>query len=156
MKKIIISLFIILFLVGCNKNYDEKDTAALEIEAKDTLYEISHVHVDEKCVPTKLMLYKDGRYEVYTKYIKRIDETGFLPPYYMYTKSNKGKYDFDLSNITRELEIIGDIYEDVKYTIWDYESGTTYQIKYGETNKKLDELLKSINVNLDMCLEEDK
>lgn len=155
MKKII-CIFLILFFVGCNKNYDEKDTAVLEIEAKDTLYEISHIHDDEKCVPTKLMLYKDGRYEVYTKYIKKIDETDFLPPYYMYTKSNKGKYDFDLSNITSGLEITGDIYEDVKYTIWDYDSGITYQIKYGETNKILDGLLKNIDVDLDMCLEEDK
>ena len=155
-KRLIVLFLLCIYLIGCNKSYNEKDTTVLSVEADDILYEISKVNDEETCVPTKLMIYKDGRYEIYTKYKKETNENDSLPPFYIYTKSNKGKYSYDCSQITLGLEEIGDIYDDINYIVTDYDIGKSYFIKHGETNKTLDELLKSIDVNLDICLEEDK
>ena len=144
MKKIIISLLIVLFLAGCN-NKDKKIVLSIKPNLKE-----------ESCIPTELDLYDDGSYKIYTKYKKGIDNEAAVPPMYIYTESNEGKYDFDYKLIVENLEELGDNANDINYIITDYESGIAYQIKNGETNKELDELLESIDVDLDICLEEDK
>jgi len=144
MKKIVISLLIVLFLVGCN-NKDKEIVLSIKINVKD-----------ENCIPTELDLFDDGSYKIYVKYNKGIDNEGAVPPMYIYTESNEGKYAFDYKLIVENLEELGDNANDINYIITDYETGIAYQIKYGETNKELDELLESIDVDLDICLEEDK
>lgn len=145
-KKVLIffSIFICFLLAGCtNKNRE------IVLSIKANLKE-------ESCIPTELDLYDDGSYKIYTKYKKGIDNDGAVPPMYIYTESNEGKYDFDYKLIVENLEELGDNANDINYIITDYESGMAYQIKNGETNKELDELLENIDVDLDMCLEEDK
>lgn len=153
MKKINLLLVIILLLItGCD--YREKDTEVSNSIDNVTILTIDAVWKDKKCVPTLLNLYKNGKYEFYTTYKEEIQDH-LETPFYVYTKSDKGTYKFDLSKIIQGLNEYNNTEKNVRYRISDIESGKTYIIKDGEDNKHLKELLKSIDVDLDICAKED-
>lgn len=120
----------------------------------DTIFTIDVVWKDEKCVPTLLKFYKNEKYEFYTTYKEEIQDH-LETPFYVYTKSDKRTYKFDLYKIIQGLEEYNNTEENIKYKINDIESGKTYIINDEEDNKYLNELLKSIDVDLDVCAKED-
>ena len=115
---------------------------------------------DKSCVPVKLAVYEDGTYELFTTYETcRPGENCTMK--LTYTKSIKGKYDHDVMKIFKDKNIEMDkshsmdnlpeyeIYMSDKYVQKDY--GYYYTIEKNTTNSYLDDFLKQIDVNLNLC-----
>lgn len=164
MKKTILTVLllgmIMLGITGCGKlnnklggdapltNYSEK-TFTITIGNKN-------------CIPVQLTLYEDGTYELFTAYEScRPGQT--CNSMLKYTKSLKGKYDYDIMKILEDDSIEVDkshsmdnlpeyeIYMGNYYIENGY--GYYYTIEKGKTNKYLNEFLQNINVDLKICAE---
>lgn len=161
-KKLLVFLIMtILFLTGCGSKYKNQGTDLLK-EHGNTIITISMGN--NSCVPVQLVLYDDNQYELFTDYAA-------CKPYQActlklsYTKSIKGKYEYDPIKIIEE-DNIGinishsmdrlpeyDIYVGDSYVRKGYEYN--YSVEKGTKNKSLEELLKQINIDLKVCANPD-
>ena len=149
MKKnfIIVLIIIILILTGCSKK-----------ESKEEIFNISKNRDD--CTPVLLKVYKDKTYELFTAY------EGCIPgeecsDTIRYTKSETGKYKYKVMKIIENSidaddktydifnQPLYNIYMSDKYVEKDY--AKHYTIEKDNENKYLDEFLKSIDIDLDIC-----
>ncbi len=115
---------------------------------------------NKSCVPVKLAVYEDGTYELFTKY-RACGPAQICTDMLSYTKSIKGTYNYDVMKIFEDKNIVMDqshsmdnlpeyeIYMSDKYVQKNY--GYYYTIEKNTTNNSLDEFLKKINVNLNLC-----
>jgi hypothetical protein len=164
MKKTIISIIfcsIVIFgITGCAKTNklggDEPLTSHEEV--------ILTIETGNKsCIPILLAVYEDGTYELFTTY-KACRSGKFCEDVLEYTKSIKGKTDYDVLKIIEdEVEMDKSYSMDnlPEYNIYMGNSyvekgyGYNYSIEKGQTNKFLEEFLKEIDVDLNVCAEPD-
>lgn len=115
---------------------------------------------NKSCVPIKLAVYEDGTYELFTTYEScRPGENCTMK--LTYTKSIKGTYSYNVMKIFEDKNIVADqshsmynlpeyeIYMSDKYVQKDY--GYYYTIEKNTTNSYLEDFLKQIEVNLNLC-----
>lgn len=121
------------------------------------VFSISQVR--KKRIPVKLTLYEDGTYELFTAYFEPLPwQVSNLM--LTYTKSIKGKYDYDILKILEDDSIkIDEYHETGDISAYDIYMGASYIengydihyiIEKGKTNKYLDELLDQIDINLNL------
>ncbi len=163
MKKTILAIILceimILGITGCGSSSKLDGDEPLE-RHPELMFTIARGY--KNCTPVELAVYEDGQYELFTAYQScRPGEacTAMLK----YTKSKKGTYSYDVIKIIEdqgnevdkshsmdnlpEYEMyMGDAYVKDGY-------GYYYTIEKGQTNKFLDEFLKDIEVDLDVCAE---
>lgn len=163
MKKKILTNFLILILLivvsGCSgENNKHEEDIPLTKEPADIVFTISKKQND--CIPVEITVYKDGTYELFTAY-ETCKEDEVCASMLKYTKSTKGKYDFDVMKIIDNSKNTNDMI-DINDNLIDYEIymgssyieegyNNLYIIEKEQTNKYLDEFLKEINVNLNKC-----
>ena len=91
---LIILFFSILIITGCQKNKLGGDEPLTNDEKE--IFNIQSVN--NSCVPISLVIYENGEYELFTKYEScKSDENCNLE--LKYTKSIKGKYNYDIMKI---------------------------------------------------------
>lgn len=163
MKKTILIIFIcltiLLIIAVCSwrKNIREEGIPS-EKDSSDIVFTISKKRND--CIPFNLVVYNDGSYELFTAY-KSCKKDEVCAAILKYSKSIKGKYDFDVMKIIDNSINANDI-ENTNDDLIDYEIymgnsyiekgySNLYIIKKGKINKYLDEFLNEINVNLNEC-----
>lgn len=117
---------------------------------------------NKNCVPLQLAIYEDGVYELFTSY-KSCKPGKFCTDMLSYSKSIKGTTKYDVLKIIKEKGVEKDkvhsmnnlpeyeIYMGNSYVEKGY--GYYYTIEKGQTNKSIEELLKEINVELQVCAE---
>lgn len=128
----------------------------LRLEKSDDI--VLQIQKNMTCIPVTLYLYHDGIYELLTDYdacrpFKKCTQQ------LHYTKSIKGKYNYNLTKILDESIDYDDIeidYEQVDYKIvsgnvFGEKYDHNYIIKKGQKNKQLEEFLKEIDVDLNIC-----
>lgn len=163
MKKLLLCLFVFVLLfgvTGCGKEDDKLggDTPL----TNNTEKTITITAGNKSCIPVQLTLYDDGTYELFTTY-KACKEGQLCNSILEYTKSLKGKYDYDVMKILDDDSIEIDKSHSMdnlpEYEIYmgnDYVKegyGYYYSVEKGKTNKYLDEFLKSIEIDLNTCAE---
>lgn len=148
-KNILLLILILILITGCTKKDEDKE-----------IFRISKTRDD--CTPVLLKVYKDKTYELFTAY------EGCIPgeecnDTIRYTKRESGKYKYKIMNIIKNSvdaddktydifnQPLYDIYMSDKYVKKDY--AYHYTIEKDTENKYLDEFLKSIDVDLNMCAE---
>ncbi len=143
--------------IGHDSKYRNKGSDIYQKYDRISLY----IKRRKKCIPVSLNLYDDGTYELFTEYETcRPFETCTLA--LKYTKSIKGKYDYDLTKILDESIIEGSYDGDknnINYNLYAASFNTNlgseyfhdYVISKDKTNKSLEELLDSIDIDLDVC-----
>ena len=165
MKKTILTIIlcgvIALVFTVCGKSENKLGgDKPLEKNFSEVVFTISKKN--NSCIPVDLVLYKDGTYELFTAYEScRPSEVCYSM--LKYTKSIKGKYDYDVIKIVEnsvdadnkgyaidnlpEYEIyMGSSYVENGYSY-------LYTVEKGQINQYLDELLEKINVDLKLCAE---
>lgn len=163
MKRVIFAILIcgglILGMTGCGKT-NKLDGDKPLTNHKDNILSITMG--TNACVPVLLAVYEDGTYELFTAY-EACRPGVICTSLLKYTKSIKGKTDYDVLKIIQddvvdrdnphsmdnlpEYEIdMGDSYVEKGY-------GRRYIIEKGRTNKYLGEFLKEIDVELKICAE---
>lgn len=101
MKKTILIIFIcstlLLIIAICSwiKNIREEDIPS-EKDSLDIVFTISKKRND--CIPFNLVVYNDGSYELFTAY-ESCKKDEVCAAILKYSKSIKGKYDFDVMKI---------------------------------------------------------
>lgn len=150
---LIVNMIFLFFITGCN---DKKEMNTKISNAIDnySAFRIDTPMKDENCVAVSLDLYKNGKYEFFKAYKKEI-QSHLDTPFYVYTKSDKGRYSYDLFKIIDGLSKYDGVSENYKYIIT-VDNDEKYVIMEGQSNKYLDELLNEIDVNLDICAQEDE
>lgn len=156
----IICTVIILGITGCGKS---ESKLCGDTPLTDNSEKVFNITTGNKsCVPVQLTLYEDGTYELFTAY-KSCRPGQTCNSILKYTKSVKGTYDYDIMKILEDDSIEVDkshsmdnlpeyeIYLGNYYVENGY--GYYYAVEKGKTNKYLDELLQSINVDLRICAE---
>lgn len=164
MKKTILIIlicgFMILGITGCGKANNKLggDTPLTNHSEKTFTIRM----VNKSCIPVQLTLYDDGNYELFTTY-ESCRPGQLCNDMLKYTKSIKGKYDYDIMKILEDDSIEVDkshsmdnlpeyeIYMGNYYVENGY--GYYYTVEKGKVNKYLDELLESLNVDLSICAE---
>lgn len=154
---ILICVIIILGITGCGNKYKNRGTDLL----KDHGNVILIISTGNKsCVPVELVLYDDNQYELFTDYAACKPNQNCTMEL-RYTKSIKGKYDYNPIEIIEEdnIEInkshpmdnlpeyeiyVGDTYVQKGYEY-------NYSVEKGTTNKSLEELLKQLDIDLKVC-----
>ena len=119
---------------------------------------IMSIKMTKDCIPVMLTLYDDNQYELFTNYEACTPDNDCIK---LDTKSIKGTYDFDVLKILEENNIDDKLYhpkeETPEYEIYigDYyireKHQNYYSVKKGTINKALDELLNTINIDLNSC-----
>lgn len=149
-----------LTITGCRKSDNELGGDTPLTNSSDRTFTITKG--SKNCVPVRLTLYDDGNYELFTTY-QTCKPGQTCNMMLKYTKSIKGKYDYDIMKILEDDSIEIDkahsmdnlpeyeIYLGNAYVEDGY--GYYYTIEKGTSNKYLDELLNKINVNLQVCAE---
>ena len=119
---------------------------------------IMSINKTKDCIPVTLTLYDDNQYELFTDYeaCNPNNDCNKLD-----TKSIKGTYDYDVLKILEEDNIDDKLYyskeETPEYKIFvgDYyvreKNHNYYSVKKGTSNKALNELLNTIDIDLDSC-----
>ncbi len=164
MKKTILTILLcgtmILWLTGCRKADNKLGGDTPLTNNSEKTFTITTGN--KSCVPVQLTLYDDGNYELFTAY-ESCRPGQVCTSMLKYTKSQKGKYNYNIMKILDddsieidkthsmdnlpEYEIyLGNYYVENGY-------GYYYTVEKGKVNKFLDELLKSINVDLKVCAE---
>ncbi len=163
MKKRIFNMLLITTCIFCltacvdaNK-YKGKGTETLT-EHGNVVYSITRGN--KSCVTTQLTLYDDNQYEFFTDY-EDCNSNEVCNLMLKYTKSIKGTYDYDLDKILEASTNADDKSYDMnnlpEYEIYLGEDYTnryntlTFTIEKGKTNKYLNELLKALDIDLDVC-----
>lgn len=141
----------------CTNYPEEIGTDILETHAKLL---INITIGSNQYIPVSLSVFDDGTYELYTAY-KDCKPGRPCNAMLKYTKSIKGKYDYDIDNIIKESTNANDktfpmdnlpeyeIYLGEKY-INKYDT-LSFVVEKGKKNKYLDEFLKLIDVDLSKC-----
>lgn len=167
MKKNFLTYFLVIIialtLTGCGKKNKLNSLGGdepLRKDYSDIVFRISKRN--SACIPTELVFYKDGTYELFTAY-KACKPNQTCTDVLKYTKSIKGQYDYDIMKIVENSVNSADksymnenrpeyeIYMGNSYVEKGY--GYYYTIENGQTNKYLEELLNEIDVNLKVCAE---
>ncbi len=168
MKKTILTILLCGLLLtgitGCKNEKNDIDLGGdLPLQNKEDLI-FSINSGDKSCIPVKLAVYEDGTYELFTTY-KACRPGNTCTDILSYTKSIKGKYDYDVMKIFADENIVADqphsmdnlpeyeIYMSDKYVQKDYEY--CYTIEKNTINISLDNFLKQIDVNLNLCANPD-
>lgn len=158
-KIIILCMIMVLGMTGCRKSNKLGGDKPL-LNHKEDIMTITMG--GKTCVPLQLTVYEDGNYELFTTY-KSCRPGEFCTDMLTYTKSIKGKTDYDVLKIIKEDGIEMDkshsmdnlpeyeIYMGNSYVEKGY--GYYYTIEKGQINKSLEEFLKDINVELKICAE---
>lgn len=154
---IILISIIILGLTGCETKNKGKSTDILKEHGK----EIFSVKTGNKvCVPVQLTIYEDNNYELFTEY-KTCKPGKICTSELIYTKSIKGKYEYDISKIINNSVNLKDkshsmdnlpqyeIYMGQSYIEQGY--SYHYSIEKKSSNEFLDELLEILDINLHVC-----
>lgn len=157
MKKIILFLFLSLFMILMTNSCKEKMNITLKKSPKNILFSILNKQIN--CIPVELTVYKDNTYELFTAY-KSCEEDKICTAMLEYTKSIKGKYDYDVMKIidtSKEFDNMMDKPNDlIDYEIYIGTSlmekgyNSLYVIEK-ERENYIDEFLTGINVDLNMC-----
>lgn len=155
---LIILCFSILIMAGYQKNKIGVDESLTKHEKQ--IFNIQSGN--NSCVPISLVVYENGEYELFTKYQScKSDENCTLE--LKYTKSIKGKYNYDIIKIIDNSTKANDngytndnlpsyqIYMSDNYVKKGYEYN--YTVEKGQANKYLEEFLKEIDVELKTCAE---
>lgn len=155
----LICMFMLFGLTACGK---KRNLGGDEI-LKDHQEMVMSISAGNKsCVPVELSIYKDGTYELFTAY-KACRPGEACINMLEYSKSIKGKTDFDVLEIVKEDGIEVDkahamdnlpeyeIYMGNSYVEQGY--GYYYTVEKGTTNKALEKLLNELNVDLSICAE---
>lgn len=156
-------------------NFDEKYISKLfnEVEQKKNVYygylnlDMSKLKVDDlvyddlifsiekkngKCeIPVMLNIYKNNKYKLYIEY--EGCKQGEVCTYMLrYNKAIEGKYDYDVIEIIRH-SVDSNFYQYTKDNLPEYLifSGNGHEFNTNSDNKYLNELLKSIDVDLSQC-----
>lgn len=140
------------------KGYNKYENLGTDILTKHGA-EIMSIKMTKDCIPVMLTLYDDNQYELFTNYEACTPNNDCNR---LNTKSIKGNYDFDVFKILEEDNIDDKLYHpkeetpEYKIFIGDYYLGEKHQnyyysIKKGTSNKALDELLNTIDIDLDSC-----
>ena len=162
MNKIMFTIFVcmvmVLSITGCEES---KNKLGGDIPLKrDSEKAITITTGNKSCIPVQLTLYEDGVYELFTAY-ESCRPGQNCTAMLKYTKSIKGKYDYDIMKILDDDSIEVDKSHAMDY-LPEYEIymgnyyvengyGYYYTVEKGKTNKYLDELLQSINIDLKIC-----
>jgi len=119
---------------------------------------IMSIQKTNDCIPTTLTLYDDNQYELFTDYEACTPNNDCNK---LDTKSIKGTFDFDVLKILEEDNIDDKLYhskvETPEYKIYVGDSylkekyQNYYSVKKGTSNRALDELLKSLDIDLNSC-----
>lgn len=168
MKKEIICVIILLALIVGILLYYNREKAeeekAVKQEKKNSVepytnsdglvFSISSGTND--CVPVKLSVYEDGRYELVNsyKYPEGVNDVNYILVYNEPSKSGKSSYDVVkiLKNSTNTEDESYDTSVTSEYEI--YTGNGEYYVT-DSNNKYLEEYLDSIDVNLDVCAEKE-
>lgn len=112
----------------------------------------------KECVPVLLTVYKDNRYELFTAYKTRPDyeiQNAML----QYSKSRKGTYHYDVTKIIENSVDADSKSYDMNnlplYEIYVGEERHYYTVEKGQNNSYLNEFLKQIDVDLNVCAQKD-
>lgn len=158
-KIIMLCGVMILVMTGCGKTNKLEGDKPLTDHKEDIL---TITMGNKTCVPLQLTVYEDGTYELFTAY-ESCRPGKLCTDMLKYTKSIKGKTDYDVLKIIKEDGVEMDkshsmdnlpeyeIYMGNSYVEKGY--GYYYSIEKGQTNKSLEEFLKEINVELKVCAE---
>ena len=160
MKKILIILlciFIVLGLVGCKKSNEVLGDEPLTNHAEPILTIKSG---NKSCVYVQLVLYEDGKYELFTEY-EACRSLEICNLALKYTKSIKGIYNYDIKKIIENSVDASDkTYSMDNLPEYEMSVGNSYVeegysykhvVEKGQTNKYLDEFLKEMDINLKVC-----
>ena len=162
MKRTILTILLcgmVLGMTGCGKINKLGGDAPLS-NPKEKILSIAMG--SKTCVPIHLTIYEDGNYELFTAYesCKPGDNCNMM---LKYTRSIKGKTDYDVLKIIKEDGVEVDkshsmdnlpeyeIYMGNSYVEQGY--GYYYTIEKGQINPSLEEFLKEIDVDLKVCAE---
>lgn len=151
-KGILVEILGKVLLNSIKIHTSEKDLKIDEIVSEDGLL-FSIVRNNPKCNPVKLEVYNDGNYKLYTA-IEACKAGQTCTMMLKYTKMKSGTYDYnvlDILNHSKNVETFA--------TFYPY----NYEITVGKDNKKyitanneyLNEFLKNIEVNLNVCVKKD-
>ena len=123
---------------------------------------IMSINKTKDCIPVTLALYDNNQYELFTDYKACIPNNDCNR---LDTKSIKGTYDYDVLKILEEDNIDDRLYHskeetpEYKIFVGDYyvkeKNHNYYSIKKGTSNKALNELLNTIDIDLDSCASPD-
>lgn len=150
--KTIMLLIGLVLLTGCSFNSEIKKNSTDILERhEETLLTVEAGNKD--CVSMLLALYADNTYELFTAYHAcRPNETCTLK--LVYTKSIKGRYDYDINKIIKESTDANDMTFAMdnlpEYELRD-KFDHSYVVEKGKENKYLNELLEQLDVNLNQC-----
>lgn len=156
---IIVVVCTIIYFNSPSSKIRGKGTTPLENPSEVVI----RIKKNKKCIPVSLSLYADGTYELFTDYADcRPFQVCTLK--LVYTKSIKGTYNYDLTKILdNSIDKEDVLFDDnqIDYEIYTNSSGISfilgeeydhdYVTKKSETNEPLEELLKEIDVDLDIC-----
>lgn len=161
MKKIVIVFMILICLTGCEKSSNKLGgDKPLNKNYSDVVFTISKKN--NACIPVKLIVYKDGNYELFTAY-EACNPGKACDMMLKYTKSIKGQYDYEIMKIiensinyddksyTNENLIEYEIYMGNTYVEQGF--GYVYTVEKGKINRYLEDFSKKINVDLNLCAE---
>ncbi len=163
MKKRILSILLcsalLISLTGCKKESESTIMGGdLPLNKDDLIFTINSGN--KSCIPVSLAIYEDRTYELFTTY-KACKPKQICTSMLIYTKSIKGKYNYDVMKIFKDKNIVAnqshsmdnlpeyEIYMSDKYVQKNYEY--YYTIEKNTTNIFLDNFLKQIKVNLNLC-----
>ncbi len=164
MKKILFILAVLVFNIGAllliYTTYPISDLRGKGTERlKNPGNVVLVIQKEKECIPISLYLYDDNTYELFTDYescklfqecISRLH----------YTKSIKGKYNYDLTKILDNSVDYSNTIEskEIDYELLTFANSSlgdkynhNYVVKKNQTNEYLEELLKSIDVDLNKC-----
>lgn len=157
---LIILFFSILIITGCQKNKLGGDERLTKHEKE--IFNIQSVN--NSCVPFSLVIYENGEYELFTKYEScKYDEN--CTSELKYTKSIKGKYNYDVMKIidnstkandngyTNDNLPLYQIYMSDGYVKKGYQYN--YTVEKNQSNKYLEEFLNEIDIELETCAEQE-
>ena len=107
------------------------------------------------CIPVQLSIYKNNEYILHTSY-EACKPNQVCNSMLKYTKSIKGKYDYDIIQIIKHSTDANNM-QFTNDSLPQYEifSGNGYQFITDDDNKYLIEFLKSIDVDLNKCAKPD-
>lgn len=164
MKKFLLLLIIIVLNIGAllfiYEVYPISDLRGKGTEIiHDSSKQVLIIQKNKECIPVRLNLYDDNTYELFTEYAAcKLFETCTLQ--LKYTKSIKGSYNFDLSKIIEDdnIVLLDTIEENnlVDYEIYPFSTlmdkyKNYYGVKKGQNNKNLNKLLEELDLNINKC-----
>ena len=100
----------------------------------------------KECIYVRLNVYNDGTYKLYNKeIIPDVPSGSVVNAMLVYGEPIVGTYNFEIKDVLQELKATKKPYYELTLG-----NGETYELAV--SNEKLQEFLKSININLEQCL----